>query len=559
MNRRAQMAALASVDDQIAGWGEDRWIRDFDRLTEIHVNGDRETLRLREQVWRTLPHSRFKLFQQLFCSPKHWIVPACNTQGNSVRFQTRTDLNEGSLDPCLVSPDRIPDVLALQLGLVHYDDEDRRRPLLRLRKKKDAIPPLKRVWEVAGPLEEKHWRLLLVRDPGLVTTGPPLLKPDAPGSILYTREHAAREGEKEVQYFDGLYSAHRKTEHERKVYEGEISDLAQIEVKLRELNGTLDREWKRDTPSERKDQLRVHARTILVECADALKTCVNRHKVAAADIVATTTSLTVTRADVGEVTNVSACMAKMVRALNQLKVRFQEMCGKGSYNERDGMVLHRLIERGERTFERFRERVTDTCQSLERRLERTRLFSTLPLTEAQLHAERQGFQVHLLRDIGHEEITSLSCRPFVTYGQSILQILDTLPQVTASRNAGQLRDLLVKVHIVGKLQEIHRCFEQIKACAIDADRVHLGDIRTFVSSVRAVMATRQIFPGHTVAAYEEPFRQVLAVITSVESGLRHYEQQDLEVSARAEICRNLKLYLEQCDCEAFVRNLTSTE
>lgn len=59
-------------------------------------------------LWESLPSTRFKRFQELFCDPSDYAIPKPNLAAPCVEYPSHHNLNNCSLAPCLVSPPRIP-------------------------------------------------------------------------------------------------------------------------------------------------------------------------------------------------------------------------------------------------------------------------------------------------------------------------------------------------------------------------------------------------------------------------------------------------------------------
>ena len=128
LDRRAEIEDLASTQDQREAYGIEQWHAEFVRL-----DGREDA----EEIWSQLPTCRFKRFQELFCRSR--IVPSC------MDCMKRQDFDALPLSACLVSADRIPDEFAESVCLVAFDESD--KPYDRLKKKHDAIPQLKKLWE----------------------------------------------------------------------------------------------------------------------------------------------------------------------------------------------------------------------------------------------------------------------------------------------------------------------------------------------------------------------------------------------------------------------------
>ncbi len=234
LDARAELENLASTQAQREKYGAEEWHRHFRLLRDVHThpNLPQTGEALRTYLWNAIPYSRFKRFQELFSRPEHFMIPKFRVGGEGRIFfplllNRNIDFNRMELLPCQVDGDRIPDALAESLGFCDFTD-DRGDPLARLKKKRDAIPRLKKLWEAAEPIEERNQRILIIR--GTENSVPQQRYPNVPGpspavigTILYTKTARKNHGSfpprlLAVQHFASAYGAYRKTLHEANGY-----------------------------------------------------------------------------------------------------------------------------------------------------------------------------------------------------------------------------------------------------------------------------------------------------------------------------------------------------
>ena len=562
---RTDLEDLASTQDQRESYGIEQWHNQFVRLRDLpqHPDSTLEGDRLRQHIWDAMPNSRFKRFQEAFSYPHQFIVPAFNIgERNSVTFVGHQNFNTMSLEPCLVSADRISEKLAVDLELVEFDENDERRPYQRLQKKAqpEAIARLKKTWESAVPLQQGHHRILTIQ-PSSAAVNDRYPDTEGPsnatvGTILYTREEEnGRQQAQEqndrprqltVQHFPSAYAAHRKTFHENHAYRREIDQLSQLQDDLRALNGRLDRDWKRDTSETEKGEMRTEAQESITQCRELLSACENKYKVQAHDLLEHINDLQ----DSSNKTNVGASLAKMVAVINRLQSRFEEMYPKGGFNEQDQMVLEAQIQNHERGIRRYRDNVQRNADVVHDGLQ---LFNGNGLSPDQVDSQSRGVlrRMHIHPD----DLKGIRLRPFTTYAGRLREKHDALDDALHERSLDASQDAVVQMHVIGKFQAMHTCFEHVKRYIIDGEHLPISRIRDFVHHLRELFSTYQVLPDHIVAGYEGTFQHMRDELERIEQGLEHYAKQDVDVSERTEIYKRLKAYLEQFDIEEMVMEL----
>ena len=565
LSDRAHLEDLASTQNQREAYGIEQWHSQFVRLrdTATHPDSTLEGDELRQRIWDAVPNSRFKRFQQAFCHPHQFIVPPFRVhKGNRVEFTGNPDFNIISLEPCLVSPDRIPEKLAEDLGLTEFEESDRGDPYERLKKKAEpaAIVRLKKIWESTVPLQRGHHRILAIQQSSATVNAryPDVTGPgkELAGTILYTREEengreqarAATEPPRQlsVQHFRSVYAAHRKTLHEAKEYNREIDQLGNLQAKLQLLNVQIDREWKKETPEEEKDRMLSEARTLIAQGHKLLAACENKYKVRADDLLAGLTELGPEK----HKQRISASLSKMVAVINRLQSRFEEMYPKGGYNKQDQMVLESHITRHERCMRQFRNHVEQNAPVLDNGLA---LFGGKPLSEPQVETQTTGVlrRMHIHPD----DLNGVRLRPFSVYAGKLREKWSALGSALRARNQHGAKDAVVQMHVIGKFQEVRTCFEQIKQYIIDGERISIARIRDFVHHMNGLFSTFQVLPDHIVTGYEGPFIHLRDELERIEQGLAYYANRDIDVGTRAEIYKRLKQYIEQFDVEEMVMAL----
>lgn len=458
-------------------------------------------------AWEQLPNGVFKRMQECFCAHEHRVLP---------RNRHLLQNEEFCIDGMILTPECVSDELAAKLGIVKFEESD--SPIIRWQKKHDptAIEALRGLLRGAQQLERRNCRIIVLSD----------------GRILYSSgngsERKSSRSDKKVQIFD-TYSAHRKTHHEHNVYEREIGTLEEVRVKLEGLQPLIS-SWKRDTPDNRKQEIEAEALPVIIECADQLNAAINIYKRIAGNTLQGIEDFTVKRhSDGRRIVNPPAIMAKLAGVRNNLSRRFAEMLGKGSYNERDGMVLQREIKRSEQIFSMLR----------------ARLAQSAPENTTEIAQDRK---FHALRNI--------RTAPFRTYAEKILAIQEThLAPALQDGDNGACVDGLVRAYIITKFQEVHSGFENMKARMLTLEHLQVYDVRQLAEELAKLFGSIDIFPEHTVDEYVQPFEAMRDDLETIRKGLVHYEQQDLDIEGRRALFERFREHLDKFDIEDIVKNL----
>ena len=112
----------------------------------------------------------------------------------------------------------------------------------------------------------------------------------------------------------------------------------------------------------------------------------------------------------------------------------------------------------------------------------------------------------------------------------------------------------VSMHVIGKFQSARACFERIREHMADDKSIPLARVREFVSQMRTHVDNHQILPGHTVAGYVDAFTTVCERLQKVEDRLAQLSDAT-EATPSSDLYKELKMYLEEFDLEAIVKEL----
>jgi len=545
LDRRAHIEDLASGQSQRQAYGIEKFHKDFTmlRTCQSDPNSPHEGEHYRNFIWSCVPHCPFKRFQELFCHRHQFVVPHFTIQPNKrLWFDQGTNFHQMSLAACQVSPDRISDDFAQSTGLCTFEEGD--SPLVRLEKKKAAVPTLKLMFESAVPLQQGHQRLLQVETPHPLTakrygTSVP---EEAVGSIVYTREHGAQGNgqtpakkhappaprHRIVSHFTSAYAALRKTAHERSSYDTEQMELLRLKDEIAALNRRCNREWRGKIADEKKDALVAEAQEMLTRGHQLLEHCVNRDKCFADTRIGRCGELLTKH-------NVSAAMATMVGALNHLAHRLEDVAPKEGHNDQDRITLQRHITEQELLMKELRRNIEDGGRNYTGNAEIT-------------NATQLG--------IFACDLSRISLQPLRTYADRISQKIVDLDRALLIHDEAAAQQSLVQMHVIGKFQAARTCFEHIKHWMVDGRPIPLSEARQYVDRLHTIFAERSVYPECIVAGYSEAFNTMAEATEELRALLQRYTQQPIHDGAQTEsIDKHLHAFLDRFDIEAMVRAL----
>ncbi len=555
LNLHAQLEAIASGSTQHQAYdqihGEGSWSRNFTELSSVidHPQWLKTPDELRQFLWGRLPNGPFKRFQQLFSRPDQYILPPyeMGERCKSVRF----DLAKcRSVLGCIVDVDRVSNELLKQLHLLD-DSYTGLSDVEALQVKVMLIPAVKKIFDAALPMQKGQYRLLLIEpaSPEVDVRYPetPPIDPRNHGSVLYVREAPqvrcvqSLGRQLQVQHFDSVYSAQRKTLHEEQVYYAEFHTLVSITAQVQALIKDLHRDW---SNLEMRDHLRSRAQQLIGEACNVLHTCQNTYKLEAHEALASAQTFR----DAKERENITATLAKIVRASNQLQHRFEEADHKGGYNTQDRFVLSRYIMQGEGALTSVSENIQQSGPLLHS--PSLALFHTeTPLSPGQIELNVRGL-LHRVFNGSVSRLDGVRGAPLQVYADIDRNLILQLQAELEQRNRTGAEHTILRLHLVQKFAKIRMLFEKMKQTVLQQEGVTIGTIRQFVTDCRSIFAQKQLMPDIVLPHAVDPFTSMLSLLEVIEARLQHYEKQDIVPSEKDQIFVRLKRFLDTIDVES---------
>ncbi|RMD84510.1 MAG: hypothetical protein D6808_06905, partial [Candidatus Dadabacteria bacterium] len=553
--------ALATSGAQRRFYGEKRWYRKFIRLEEVEKRYGRETVR---DVWRALPQSRFKRFQELFCHPLDRIVPRFSIEPGKIVFSQ--DPNTLSLAPVLVHPSRIPNSLVKSLGLFTVAKGRGCGVVNQMRKSSlETVNRLKLIWECAELLEAKNGRVFCLTDPTDAVKSRYPVSGDLSslkGGILVVRE-VGREsvgGEDirrlSVQFFRTGHSALRRVIYAHEGYCREAAALEGAIASLVYAEDVLRRHYRKEMPSEEKERIRSEVKNIFRSAFDVLRASIDRHKVEARELIGWLATL---RDQLGR-TNIWAGILKVKGALKRVHRRLWEMRAKGSYLWRDLKALQSEIGITKRALKAYAGRIRNAAEVL---------GSDLSLFKENISQRQRDGQVKgvLARcKIDPESLPGMRVAPYATAKEKLSREYGRLVDALYEGSREKSHESLVRMYMIVKFCAVFELFERMKVDIFlglislrngtTSPAGILFDLKRKNRALRRAYNERRVIPSHTISdEYAEPFSALKKGLEDVEKGLDFYVRRNPSPEEAQQILKNFKRYLEKFDIGEILASL----
>ena len=572
LTKQQTIDQIASPDTQRArylqstgrAWGQDFMsIREVRFMTIAGLTGDR----LIEHLWKELPNSRFKRFQELFSDPENFLIPRITDGATGVSFLTAHELNNCSVLPCLISGDRLPSKLLQDLGLVAWPN--RNPNALRVLQTKSSTPVLdglKAIFDSTRSVGSRNQRVRLVGQP---TNGEGTLYPTATplpakllGSVLILRDDGGADIErskdrnapwqpprKVVQFYPTVYAAYRKTSHETRGYDAEIAKVRDLSIDWRALNSKINEQWRRDTPPEEKADLRAELTSLANRTRAALGKVTNAQK-KKADEFFTKIDVALQNGD----KNIGKMLTQMVAGATRLERRIETIPYKSRYNEEDRLLLKDTINSHIKRLKDFREALPKAAETLATEIAKPAgLFNTEYATDR----ERQTAAKSLVRRMGLpvSGIQHMDVRPFLAFGRLLALDHTALVAAVERQDPHEARKALARMEVITKLQRGNHAMEWLrKEKAAETPRpasVLESEAHAFHNSV----SNRVIFPGTSSPEYDAEYHIITERIRGIVDELKKDTRGELAPAAQEELTQSLERFFYEEDLEALALTL----
>ena len=545
-------------------WGQDFMsIREVRFMTIAGLTGDR----LIEHLWKELPSSRFKRFQELFSDPENFLIPRVTDGATGVSFLTAHELNNCSVLPCLISGDRLPSKLLQDLGLVTWPN--RNPDALRVLQTKSSTPVLdglKAIFDSTRSVGSRNQRVRLIGQP---TTGEGTLYPTATplspkllGSVLILRDDGGADVErskdrnapwqpprKVVQFYPTVYAAYRKTSHETRGYDAEIAKVRDLSIDWRALNAKINEQWRRDTPPEEKAELRAELTSLANRTRAALGKVTNAQKKKADEFFAKI-DVALQNGD----KNIGKMLTQMVAGATRLERRVETIPYKSRYNEEDRLLLKDTINSHIKRLKDFREALPKAAETLATEIAKPAgLFNTEYATDR----ERQTAAKSLVRRMGLpvSGIQHMDVRPFLAFARLLALDHTALVAAVERQDPQEARKALARMEVASKLQRANHAMEWLRKEKAAGTPGPASVLASEAYAFHNSLTNRVIFPGTSTPEYDTECQLVTENIRGIVDDLKKDARGELAEAAQEELSQRLERFLYEEDLETVALNL----
>jgi hypothetical protein len=535
-NALARINEITTPQGQRTLYGAERWARDFQFLSELHSpypNSDDH--KIRDEVWRALPASKFKFFQELFVHPLDRIVPKVSPFGTTDQLFSRDHVRSLSVLGCIVHPDMLPDDMLHRLGIVNFVSESGKlfRPVERLERKAQlsVVSQLKLLWDASQPLSRGQYRVLVLREPTPTLCGRYELsvdpaRKDVYGQVLLSHFDADT-GSRVVQLFTEVRSLMRRFEHARKEYNAETEALAAARSSSAEARTVL----RQGSEYDRR------ATELLQSAGDSLGSPRDPVKVDAQNRLARAAPLR----DSDGRRNILIAASRASAAESRLGKRAEAAANMLGYLEKDRLLVKGQVELEASHLKSFFSAVTNAARSfrVSPDLGKDTLFTDEKKDAARGFVQRLGLQ----RENFEKQFLLLPYRRFAE--QSVLAVLalESALQLQSRGGAAQsITDLLV----IKMRFDTYQSISDMKAALVHPERTSFR--RLFDASAKLAqdhqMAVGLMAAGLMDGETEERHNSELLIrlVSRMKSRLATYKQQSLSEEDRLRVYDNLKKY-----------------
>ena len=574
--QRVALLNAASGTRQIEEYGAKRFRAEFVRMQDIPVRqllgkDDTEVTpeQLLNKIWRALPNSPFKRFQEAFSEPRNYVVPLfCITREGRITFGKDVAQICRSVAPCIIAPHRIPDALVEELGIAVFSADQRRDPAARFLRKseRDVREGLKARWDSCSPLGKQDFRVMVLERPmgdeaKALASRYPYAKPTPErgvhGSVIVTRaaNESAPPAASDRRYliqpqrsrplvfslFTSGFSAYRKTLNQREGYDGEVSEITEISSELGRVGQRISNEWRKGVSDEVKNEILVELKSAASDALTVLERDV--------DVKKRTAKHRFAHSQFGRDSlnrlNPRSTVANLFLGIEQLSKRLKEVAHKGGYNETDRVLLATALKNQTATIEGCLKTYGKLAsgapsQSQSALASELALLKTNDLQLREVKIKPLSTFAGVLRVYGERHAATIKARSSNDLGYSALQIFCVLTK--AAIVTERLKTLLATetdgVNVpklqkqLGELKDAAEKAERLGK-AIDAEAVEA--LTTLASSVdKQVGKFAEVMTSETkTIAWSERLRETLRSVDFEQQAFALHDRYDAQFTKTA--------------------------
>ncbi|MEY4668504.1 MAG: hypothetical protein RL518_1203 [Pseudomonadota bacterium] len=519
--------------------------------------------KLVDYLWSSLPNSRFKRFQELFCEPENYSVPKPDLTGIDVQYPERDLLNACSLAGCLVSPARIPFRLLVDLGIVPEPKRELTElEALKIKSSESVIHTLKAMWESMEILPKGNHRFGIIRQlsPGSMKRYPKAktLPETVLGSFVYTKENVSinRSSSKTKRgpwvapelvcaFYPNVYASRRKADHQMGSYRLETVSIGNLALEWNELNERASTQWRASAPSEVKQSIREALLRLVTRSTQEFKRVNHTLKQQAKEKFEALEESLAKGSN-----NITAQVSAANAAVTRLEKRLSDMPRKSAYNMEDAEQLSQIINSGEHAFTLISESLYTAGIKLRDEINRRDgYFSQRHLSEPERAVRTKVLLTEM--NIPHLALKCApSVRPFRVFATAQRKAYEELEGAILTQDVEGAKRAMVALTVYSKFQRANAVFEKLRCLTSASAAVPLSELRSVALSLRALIEKRAVFPQTNVPALKDSYNSLQRSVTSLAKGLEYYHRKGIELDERMLRYKRLRIFLDQTDLEA---------
>ncbi len=361
--------AAQSPERQIEHFGA-TWREHHRKLGDLkeHPTLPERGTALQRRIWKALPNSPLKRFQEAFCDPTNYVVPPFAVErggraSDGLRIFFKESPFRFSLRGTLINPERVSAELLESLGILKDIKQLSPTELYIRKADPDLLNEFKMVCEMGVPLNfagkashqskgRQDYRFVRLETPAASLVEeygrPQERERGVRGSLLYSHRNASS-GEMGYQYFDNAYGAYRKVLYEQRFHDQEMQELGIMRQCLDDLYEHLD-QWSTNTPHGVKQAIVEDADNLIERSLEALRGVHDYRKRRTVELLETSRGLCDHRGQL----NPHAIKYKISSAVRQLDMRLARARSMQEKNEADRLLLTENIAPAEDAFRAVR-------------------------------------------------------------------------------------------------------------------------------------------------------------------------------------------------------------
>ncbi|HEC21145.1 MAG TPA: hypothetical protein ENI70_01360 [Candidatus Peregrinibacteria bacterium] len=487
---------------------------------------------LTEEEWKNVPYSKWKILQELFCDSKDYRT----VEG----IEHAENLDRLPLSLLIFDIERMPDRFMADLGLLEIVPREKKSE--RLRKKIEALPQFKEILEKTVPFSYYDGSGTRFIQRMQIIQGVQF-NPSMNGKLIIAYHSPRNPRERFFQVTD-LDNALRHAAHIENGYEEEIRSLSRMEAEMREVIGLLN--YRASDPEELKQRNIDQAGIRMRRVSRRLTWIVDHNKGIARDVLKQARiqeAFVKVKAPDGadeEVwrRNPSATAAKILRAVNNLRIRFRLIVRKGRAIKEGKDYLSKVREDARSDFDLFYGKLKTYDWKLER-LKKKGDFTEL---------ETEFYTFDLLN--------KLRISPYNHFAERLVEKIKLILERAREEDFKGLQNNYIKAFLIAKLERLYRNFQLVRDdMTRPLDIISIDRIGRILNMVKKGFGEKQVLEEYVVDSYIDVFDNLQEKIEKALKILAGKTDASIGDEEKEKLLEELKKFLKEIDFVEIVRGL----